>query len=113
MELVRSCQVGLHPRTGATLGQRGLPPPPMSFLGEGPQQEVEPARWVSQLRATEEPRSNSSLGARPQFRPPCWSQARERHSEPSSVHVQQEVLQELRGRVHLKGPNWDNEHLRK
>lgn len=35
------------------------------------------------------------------------------HSEPSSVHVQQEVLQELRGCVHLKGPNWDNEHLRK
>lgn len=35
------------------------------------------------------------------------------HSEPSSVHVQQEVLQELRERIHLKGPNWDNEHLRK
>ena len=64
---VLSPQVSLHPTTGATLGRRGLPPPPMSFLGERPQQEVEPARWVSQLRVTEGPGSNSSLAARPQF----------------------------------------------
>ena len=83
LSCVLSPQVGLHPRTGATLGQRGLPPPPMSFLGERSQQEVAPARWVSQLRVTEGPGNNSSLAARPQFQPPCWGQARERTAAQS------------------------------
>lgn len=111
LSCVLSPQVGLHPRTGAVLGQRGLPPPPMYFLGEvtaggGTCQVGFPAR------VTEDLGSNSSLGSQTSVPTTLLGPGQEKTQGAQLSPYPTGGTSRTTGHGPIRRPNWDNEHLK-
>lgn len=107
-----------HPRSACTPEQ--VPPwdsvdylLPMYFLGERSQQEGGTCRWVSQLRVTEGPGSNSSLAAEPpSSNHPAGARPGEKTRGSPAQSISNRGTSRTTGTSIGKGPNWDNEHLK-